>query len=98
MKTIADRGLGRMKSNRPMATISIRMPEAVVEELKEFAPLLGFSGYQPLIRSYIGEGLRRDEVALEHTQAGALRESLQRHGVSDEVIASVIAETIQRSA
>lgn len=32
-----------------MVTISMRMPEDVVEDLKRVAPLLGFSGYQPLI-------------------------------------------------
>ena len=43
-----------------MTTISIRMPEDVVEDLKRVAPVLGFSGYQPLIRAYIGQGLRQD--------------------------------------
>lgn len=43
-----------------MATISIQMPEDVVEDLKRMAPVLGFSGYQPLIRAYIGQGLRQD--------------------------------------
>jgi len=38
------------------------MPEDVVKELKRVAPLLGFSGYQPLIRAYIGQGLRKDLV------------------------------------
>ena len=43
----------RLQKDRPMTTISIRMPEDVVEDLKRVAPLLGFSGYQPLIRAYI---------------------------------------------
>ena len=42
-----------------MSTISIRMPEDVVEDLKRVAPVLGFMGYQPLIRAYIGQGLRQ---------------------------------------
>jgi hypothetical protein len=50
----------RLRKDRPMTTISLRMPEDVVEELKKIAPLLGFSGYQPLIRAYIGQGLRQD--------------------------------------
>lgn len=41
-----------------MTSVTIRMPEGVVKDLKKVAPLLGFSGYQPLIRAYIGQGLR----------------------------------------
>jgi len=37
--------------------ISMRIPEDVIDDLKEIAPSLGFSGYQPLIRAYIGQGL-----------------------------------------
>lgn len=50
----------RLRKHRPTAMISLEIPEDVVEELKQVAPLLGFSGYQPLIRAYIGQGLRRD--------------------------------------
>ena len=44
--------------------VSIRMPEDVVEDLKQVAPLLGFTGYQPLMRAYIGQGLRADLARL----------------------------------
>jgi predicted transcriptional regulator len=50
----------RLRKDRPMTTISLRMPEDVVEDLKRVAPRLGFSGYQPLVRAYVGQGLRRD--------------------------------------
>ena len=50
----------RLDDNRPMAAISIRLPEDAVEDLKKIAPQLGFSGYQPLIRAYVGQGLRAD--------------------------------------
>lgn len=50
----------RLDRNRPMTTITIRIPEDVVEDLKRIAPMLGFSGYQPLIRAYVGQGLRAD--------------------------------------
>jgi predicted DNA binding CopG/RHH family protein len=43
----------RLDRNRPMSTVTIRIPEDVIEDLKQIAPLLGFSGYQPLIRAYI---------------------------------------------
>jgi hypothetical protein len=55
----------RLNRNRPMTAITIRMPEDVIEDLKRVAPLLGFSGYQPLVRAYIGQGLRSDLDRLE---------------------------------
>jgi len=76
-----------------MTTISIRMPEDVVEDLKRVAPLLGFSGYQPLIRAYIGQGLRKDLERLDRNPGlERLVESLRRQGVDDEIINAAIAE------
>jgi hypothetical protein len=75
-----------------MTIISLRMPEDVIEELKEIAPALGFSGYQPLIRAYIGQGLWKDQARLENTQVQALTESLRKHGITDQVISAAIAE------
>ncbi len=59
---MADRIKRRMVPDRPMVSISLRLPEDVIDELKEIAPGMGFSGYQPLIRAFIGQGLR-DELA-----------------------------------
>ena len=76
-----------------MTQVSLRMPEDVVEDLKRIAPRLGFSGYQPLIRAYIGQGLRADLARLDESpQINHLIDSLRKHGVSDEVIASAMAE------
>jgi hypothetical protein len=76
-----------------MTTISIRMPEDVIEDLKKVAPLLGFSGYQPLIRAYIGQGLRSDITRLEQRpDLSSLVQSLRKHGVSERVITSAVAE------
>lgn len=52
----------RLNKNRPMTTITIRLPENVVEDLKQVAPLLVFSGYQPLARAYMGQGLLRKPI------------------------------------
>lgn len=83
----------RLRKDRPMTSITIRMPEDVVKELKRVAPLLGFSGYQPLIRAYIGQGLRRDLEKIQSKQKLAdLVKSLRRHGVKEDVITSAIAE------
>ena len=83
----------RLQKDRPMTMISLRIPEDVVEDLKRIAPLLGFSGYQPLIRAYIGQGLRTDIERFEGSvELSSLVESLRKQGVKDEVISSAIAE------
>jgi hypothetical protein len=86
----------RLDKNRPMTTITIRIPEDVIEDLKRLAPLLGFSGYQPLIRAYIGQGIRVDLEQLEGDTVSALVASLKRHGVSDEVIHESLSEVVHK--
>jgi hypothetical protein len=86
----------RLNRDRPMTTITIRMPEDVIEDLKRLAPILGFSGYQPLARAYIGQGLRADLERLEGDTVSALIASLKRHGVSDEVLQEALSEATQR--
>jgi hypothetical protein len=51
-----------------MTEVTLRIPKDVVEELKRVASLLGFSDDQPLIRAYVGQGLRNDLDRLEETQ------------------------------
>ncbi len=76
-----------------MVTISMRIPSDVVADLKRVAPSLGFSGYQPLIRAYIGQGLRADLQRLEDQPAlEPLLRSLRKHGVPERVISSAVAE------
>lgn len=83
----------RLHKDRPMTTISLRMPEDVIEDLKRVAPVLGFSGYQPLVRAYIGQGLRRDlEILDRQPSLERLVESLRRQGVAEEVIRSAISD------
>lgn len=82
----------RLKSDRPMKSVTLRMPEDVVEELKAIAPLLGFSGYQPLIRAYIGQGLRQDLEKLEESNVLELIDSLKRQGVEETIINNALAE------
>jgi hypothetical protein len=60
------------------------------------APLLGFSGYQPLIRAYIGQGLRADLERLEGDTVSALIASLKRRGVSEEVIHEALSEVVHQ--
>lgn len=82
----------RLQKGRKNKMVSIRVPEDVIEELKRIAPLLGFSGYQPLIRAYIGQGLRADLERLEQeSDVSKLVDSLRRQGISEEVLATAVA-------
>ena len=83
----------RLQTNRPMTMISLRVPEDVLEDLKRIAPMLGFSGYQPLIRAYIGQGLRADLERLEgESSAAFLLSSLRQQGVNEEILAAAVTE------
>jgi hypothetical protein len=70
------------------------MPEDVIDDLKRVAPQLGFSGYQPLIRAYVGQGLRHDLARLEASPVHQLVESLRRHGVEESVLSEALAEVV----
>ena len=98
MKTASERMRERMNTRRVMTSISLRIPENVIEDLKEIAPSLGFSGYQSLIKAYISEGLRSDLERLDGSQVQALTESLRKQGVADELISNAIAEAGLKTA
>jgi hypothetical protein len=86
----------KLSKGRSMIPVTLRMPEDVVEDLRRIAPRLGFSGYQPLMRAYIGQGLRQDLAKLEAIpDMNELIESLRRHGVGEAVIADAMAEVSQ---
>ncbi len=83
---------GRLQRDRPMVSVTLRMPEDVVQDMKCIAPLLGFSGYQPLIRAYVGQGLRKDLERLDSDAISGLVASLKKRGVSPAVIEEALAE------
>ena len=78
-----------------MSSVTLRMPEDVVEDLKRVAPTVGFAGYQPLIRAYIGKGLRIDLARLGEGSVPRSIASLKRQGVADRLIQQALAETNQ---
>src|SRR3546814_7865007 len=61
----------RLSRDRKMTSITLRIPQDVVDSMKAIAPVRGMSGYQTLLKSYISEGLRRDEA--EYLSADATR-------------------------
>ena len=87
-----DKLKSRLDRDRPMISVTLRMPVDVVDDLKWVAPLLGFSGYQPLIRAYVGQCLRKDLEQLDSDAIEKLVTSLKRRGVSESVIDEALAE------
>jgi len=65
---------------------------------KRLALLLGFSGYQPLIRAYVGQGMRVDLERLKGDTVAALVHSLEPRGVSEKLIRDALEETKDKGA
>jgi hypothetical protein len=89
---ISDRLKKRLKKDRPTTTITMRVPIDVVESLKIIAPLRGLTGYQTLLKSYVSEGLRRDEAQFDQYTAQKLADALKRRGVAEGVLREALDE------
>ena len=90
---ISERLRKRLRKDRPMVSVTLRMPEDVVEDLKRVAPLLGFAGYQALLRYYVGQGLRTDLEKLDaDRRITVLADALRQRGASDAIIAELLAD------
>ena len=83
---IPDRIKQRLVKDRRMTSITLRIPVDVVDSLKELAPKTGHSGYQALLKSYISEGLRRDETKFTFAPTQRLVQALKKRGVSAKVL------------
>jgi hypothetical protein len=83
---IPDKLKRRLTKDRKMVSVTLRMPQDVVESLKTLAPLKGLGGYQALLKAYVSEGLRRDEAAHLFGPAARLAEALRKRGVPAELI------------
>ena len=84
----------RMNRDRPMTSVTLRMPEDVVDDLKQMAPLLGFSGYQPLIRAYIGKCLRKDLECMDNDTVTELVTNLKHRGISEKILEEALSEVL----
>jgi hypothetical protein len=84
---LSERLKTRLKKDRPMTSITLRIPVDVVESMKTIAPQRGFSGYQTLLKAYISEGLRRDEAQFAASSQAQLINALKKRGVSADLIA-----------
>lgn len=95
--SIPDRIKTRLNKDRPMTSITLRIPADVVESLKEIAPLRGFSGYQALLKWYVSDGLRRDEERYAFGQSARLIAALKRRGVPEAVLEAAARETDEKA-
>jgi hypothetical protein len=86
--TISDTLRRRLAKDRPMTSITLRIPVDVVDSMKTIAPLRGMAGYQSLLKLYISEGLRRDEAdfAAQAPALDRLLEALSRRGVPQSLL------------
>jgi len=82
----------RLSKDRAMTSITLRIPMDVVEALKSIAPLKGMAGYQTLLKSYISECLRRDEVEYLSDATARLAEALKARGVDPRVVEQAVRD------
>ena len=76
----------RLSNDRPMTSITLRIPVDVVDSMKSIAPKRGFAGYQTLLKAYLSDGLRQDEAKYTSNAQTRLLEALKRHGIPQEVL------------
>ncbi len=81
----------RLSKDRPMVSVTLRMPDDVVSDLKKVAPLKGFSGYQGLLRAYVGAGLREDLERMEGSAVAQLIEKLRADGVPEAKLTKAVS-------
>ena len=82
----------RLAKDRPVTSITLRIPVDVVDSLKAIAPHKGFSGYQTLLKAYISEGLRRDEATCGSDTIERLARALKKRGVSEKVLEEALRD------
>ncbi len=82
----------RLKKDRAVTSITLRIPVDVVDSLKAIAPHKGFTGYQTLLKSYISEGLRRDEATYAPGVIDRLSQALKKRGVSKRLLDQALKE------
>ena len=96
--SIHERIKTRLAKERPTTSITLRIPVDVVDSMKEIAPQRGFSGYQAPLKSYTGEGLRRDEAQFVFGPTARLIEALKKRGVPAALLDEAAGKLVTISA
>ena len=82
----------RLSEPRALTPVTIRMPADVIDSLKQIAPLRGFSGYQALLKFYVGQGLRADEEKYIFSPEQQLLTALKKLGVDEDILRQAYEE------
>ena len=81
----------RLTKDRPTTSITMRIPVDVLEDLRQVAPIKGMSGYQSLIKYYVGQGLRRDLADIKRKDfTERTKFVLQKYNVSPKAIEEIL--------
>lgn len=89
---LTDKLKKRLKADRAMTSITLRIAQDVIESLKTIAPMKGMSGYQTLLKAYISEGLRRDEAEYLSDATQRLAEALKARGVDPRLVEEAVRD------
>ena len=89
---LSERLKARLKKDRPMTSITLSIPVDAVESMNTIALRRGFSGYQALLKTYVSEGLRRDEALFASPEAERLSGALQQPAAPDGMPNAAIHE------
>ena len=89
---LTDKLKKRLKADRAMTSITLRIAQDVIESLKAIAPMKGMSGYQTLLKAYISEGLRRDEAEYLSDTTQRLAEALKARGVDPRLVEEAVRD------
>ena len=89
---LSERLQQRLRRDRPMTSITLRIPVDVVESLKTIAPRKGLTGYQALLKAYVSEGLRRDEALLGPSRNEQLIKALRQQGIAQEQLDAALRQ------
>lgn len=89
---ISDELKRRLRSDRAMTSVTIRMHEDVIEDMKKISKIMGFTGYQPLMRAFIGKCLREEMEKLENDPIQKFVKALKNQGVKATSIKKAMEE------
>lgn len=82
----------RLNKDRPQVSVTLRIPQDVVDSLKAVAPIKGMSGYRALLKFYVSEGLRKDEAVHAFGAAARLADALRKRGVPAKLLEEAARE------
>ena len=96
MKNLTDRVRDRLHAGKRETTqISIKMYVDVIEDLKLIAEHKGFSGYQPLMKFYVQQSMRKDlEEVLDKVFQERLVDALREAGVNEATLQHAVEKVL----